>query len=165
MNQRNRATEDLLAEVLASEDEHPFREALLAGTLRQARWKRRRQRAGRVGAALAVLMVLAGLGSRWFSRRSAGEPVEWHCAIVRTQPLPAEARVATRPFNPAGIAGTRRFAAVVETKRDAGAWRQIDDGQLLALAGARPAVLVRIGPQAQELIFLDRKNVRPERIQ
>ena len=154
----NRPTdhEHLLAEVLAGEDAAGFREALFSETLRLARRRRHFRQARRAAAVMAVFVGLGWLG--WHSLPRQGkspEAMQQNYAVVHSQPLPAAARVMTRP-----LAVDQRVASFtnvqrVQTAQGGGQLREIDDDELLALAGPKPAALVRRGPHTAELIVLN----------
>ncbi|HTY88249.1 MAG TPA: hypothetical protein VMB80_12350 [Candidatus Acidoferrum sp.] len=144
--------ERLLAEVLS--DDAGFREALLAETVRLAR-RRRRFRRGRLATvALAALLCLAAF--IWHSlppRAVTREMGVDRCAIVRTQPLPSSALVSTQPQPSKRLIASIATAKVIETTADSGRFQEIGDDALLALAAPKPAVLVRLGPGREELVF------------
>ena len=74
------------------------------------------------------------------------------------------------PFDPAAVVCTQPMATklvvsstpsvyVVHTRPRGEGFRLINDDELLALAAPRPAVLMRLGPSSQMLIFADGKDV------
>lgn len=153
MNEPAERRDVLLADVLAEAEPAAFRDGLLTATLAQVRRRRRLRRALRGAGVLGAVAVLAMAGW-WASGRGGRRTGELAgCREVRTHPLAAEVVVTTRAFDPARCVGSQRFAAVVQTLPGDGAVRWVDDAELLALAGKRPVVLVRVGPQEQELIF------------
>lgn len=149
--------ESLLAEVLAEASPTDFREAMLAETLRLAR-RRRQFRQVRQGAGvLAVIGLLAVLVAQQFSRQPdvsmplAKKIVKQSYELVRTQPLPAGALISTRKFSEAQFAAS--VSTVVAVATVSGGFRQINDNELLALLADKPAVLIRTGPNSEELVF------------
>jgi hypothetical protein len=75
--------------------------------------------------------------------------------VVHTTPFAAESIVTTRASNPTPFVVSTEFAVVVHTTAVSGGVRLIGDAELLALAGPRPAVLVRLDAHSQRLIFPD----------
>lgn len=153
MSERTEHRDALLADVLAEAAPAAFRDGLLTATLAQVRRRRRGRRAMRGAGVFGVVAVLAMVGWWAGERAGSGTAELAGCRVVRTHPLAAEAVVTTRVFDPARCVASQRFAAVVRTLPGAGAVRWIGDAELLTLAGKRPAVLMRVGPQEQELIF------------
>jgi hypothetical protein len=156
----NRPPEDgrdrLLADVLAEATPDGFRAALLGETLRRARRRRQFRRARLVGSLLVVLGVLAI--SFWkiaaLRRPQLIEPAVASCDTIRTQPLPRDMIVSTQPLQTGLIvASTPGGVESIRTTSRSGAFHAINDDELLALVAPHPAVLVRVGPHAQELVF------------
>ncbi len=157
MNERPEKNE-LLDDVLASSPE--FRAALLGETLRLARQRRQWRQARTVGGVL-VAMVLTGIFARqlWMGKVSDKTVVASRAEIsapnsfqlVETQPLPAGAMVTTGIFSPAQTISSA--AGVTQITTTAGNFRFINDEQLLALVSGTPAVLIRTGPDSEELVF------------
>ena len=146
--------ERLLAEVLS--DDAGFREALLAQTVRLARRRRGFRQARQATVALAALLCLATLIWRSLPPRAVTrEMAVGRCAIVRTQPLPSSALVTTQPLPSDKLVASIATAKVIETTADIGRFQEIGDDALLALAAPRPAVLVRLGPGREELVFVN----------
>ncbi len=71
--------------------------------------------------------------------------------LVRTRPLPPGAVVVTTKFSAAGQAAS--VPKVVEVATSGGGFRLINDNELLALLADKPAVLIRTGPDSEELVF------------
>ena len=71
--------------------------------------------------------------------------------LVCTRPLSAGALVSTRKFSDTPSAAP--VAGVVEIATVSGGYRVINDDELLALLADKPAVLIRTGPHAEELVF------------
>jgi len=157
MNNR-REQEELLKDVLAEASPPDFREASLQSTLRLARG-RRRWRQGRRGAAAVAVLMLAGwcVWHREPGGKGVGQSVDESArsayAVVETQPLAVSAMV--RSGRLAGLSIVSSESTVKEVATISGAFHLIDDDQLLALAN-RPAILVRTGPNSEELFFADR---------
>jgi hypothetical protein len=154
----NRADQnDLLAEVLAEASPADFRAALLAETLRLA-WRRRQfRRARQAAGVLALAGLLAVLAVQQFSKPavvcppSAKNIVKQSYELVRTQPLPASAVIRTRYFPV--IEPAASVPKVLEVATVSDGFRLINDNELLALLADKPAVLIRTGPNSEELVF------------
>lgn len=149
--------ENLLAEVLAEASPADFRAALLAETLRLARRRRQFRQARRVAGVLALAGLLSVLVVQQFikppvvSPRLAKKITRQSYQLVHTRSLSATALVSTRSFSPTGFA-----APVFKTREVAtasGGFRLINDDELLALLADKPAILVRTGPNSEELVF------------
>ena len=149
--------ESLLAEVLAEASPTDFREAMLAETLRLARRRRQFRQVRQAAGVLAVIGLLAVLVAKQFSRQPdvsmplAKKIVKQSYELVRTQPLPASALISTRNFPE--VQSVASVSAVVEVATVSGGFRQINDNELLALLADKPAVLIRTGPNSEELVF------------
>ena len=149
--------ESLLAEVLAEASPTDFREAMLAETLRLARRRRQFRQVRQAAGVLAVIGLLAVLVAQQFSRQPdvsmplAKKIAKQSYELVRTQPLPAGALISTRKFSEAQFAAS--VSTVVAVATVSGGFRQINDNELLALLADKPAVLIRTGPNSEELAF------------
>lgn len=156
--------EALLVDVLAEAESPDFRTSLLGETLRLAR-RRRRVRRAQLATIFATAVLVAGI----FVWRAAPRPpvvslasspstppaLAASYAVIRTQPLPAETIVRTQPLSAERLVGSFASIATIRTQPDETALRIIDDAELLALVAPRPAALIRVGPQTQELVFGD----------
>jgi hypothetical protein len=156
MNNRSEQLE-VLHDVMAESSPPDFRAALLAETLRQAR-RRRRWRQGRVVAGVLGLLVCATwLGwHRLPPEIAVARPPEKVATaksfeLVETQPLPPNAMVTTKEFGRVRMILSGATVATVAT--GSGGFRFINDSQLLALVGPKPAILIRTGPDSEELVF------------
>lgn len=153
--------ETLLDEVLGAPD--GFRETMLEETLRRARRKRIRRSMTRVGVAGVAMAIIVA-----FITRHDGEQrrERWRdvtaCPVVETRPFGADAIVTTRTFDPKAIVVSEPTVAVVRTTPAQGRVRWLNDEELLALAQPRRAILMRAGPGAQTLIFVEESGT-PER--
>jgi hypothetical protein len=148
--------ERLLADVLANESEADFREALLSETLGLVRRRRRFRRVSRGAFALAIvagLGVLVWRGLPPVATRPGTDSRPY--ALVLSRPLPSSALVITQPFAPGRIIASAPNAEVVQTASSRNIVREIDDAELLALLGPKPAALVRRGPHLAELVFVN----------
>jgi hypothetical protein len=150
--------ERLLKDVLAEESAEGFREALLSETLRQARGRRRRRHVQRVGG-IVVMLVAATLliwrtlpGSRTQQLQRAVAPPPLNYQLILTQPTPATMLVESRQLPNGLVVSSFETARVISTTAKSGGFREIGDGELLALA-PRPAALVRRSPHDAELIL------------
>ena len=165
----NQADQDnLLAEVLAEASPSDFRTTMLAETLRRAR-RRRHFRQGRRGlgvfllmSLLAVFVVQKFLSSPVVSPAPAAKILNPAYNLVRTRPLPAAALVNTRSDPETEFAAS--IPTVIEIATISGGFRSINDNELLAMLADKPAVLIRIGPYSEELVFAspdDQKLLQP----
>jgi hypothetical protein len=149
--------ENLLAEVLAEAVPPDFRATLLAETLRHARHRRQFRLARRAAGVLAVLILLALFTAQPWTKKTivapsaAKEIAPPSYELVHTQPLPARALVHTRTFLTTGLATT--IPSVTEITTVSGGFRLINDDELLALLADKPAILIRTGPNSEELVF------------
>ena len=141
----------MLEDVLAESASPDFRAALLGETLRRARHRRYTRRAGRACAVLSVLGIFA-----WWNlpdRAPATNMPTAEYEAIHTRPLPLSALVATQPLNAELFIVSVPTASRVTTRANRAAYRFIDDDELLAMA-PQPAVLIRVGPESQRLIFV-----------
>ena len=148
--------DQLLADVLADENSDGFREALLTETLGLVRRRRRFRQVRRAASGLVVIVGLAVLVWRnppppVVTPESAGRGY----AMVRSQPLRPAALVSTQPLAPSRFVVSVANAGIVQTAPCGGQLREIDDAELLALVGPKPAALVRRGPHSAELVFVN----------
>lgn len=148
----------LLNDVLAESATLEFRAALLNKSLRLAR----RRRQWRHARNLAAVLGLLALGIGWVEHRWRGTPTPQPlaetsilpgCRPVNSRPLPAKDYVDPSQFAAIPVVSSR--ATVTEVATQAGGFHFINDAQLLALTGSRPAILIRTGPQSEELLFAD----------
>lgn len=155
----------LLRDVFAEELPADFNAALLAGTLHAACTKRRNRRLRNTVGALALVSLAATLiwNLQPQSRQLAEEPAitRMHCPVIASQSLPPTALVTNRAFPLMVTIGSQTFVTVISSATEPPLFRTIDDAQLLALAGPRPALLVRVGPSEQALIFPDEAPTAP----
>jgi hypothetical protein len=158
MNQR-REKERLLADVLADEGAGGFREALLDETLGLVRHRRRARQAWRAACALALMAGLAVLFWRSPVPRAVvpGKASRAY-AVVRSRPLPLAALVSTQPLAASRIVISSRNAEVVQTASMSVRLHELNDSELLALLGPKPAALVRRAPHSAELVFVNQKD-------
>jgi hypothetical protein len=147
--------ERLLADVLGEGIPADVRDGLLHETLRLVRRRRRFRQGRRAASALAVMVGLGLLVWRHSppGLRLASLPIRPY-TLVRTQPLPAAAWVATRPFSPANLIASAKTGNIVVTAKAGVPVRELSDDELLALA-PKPAALVRFGPHSAELVLVN----------
>lgn len=160
--------ERLLSDVLAESSPPDFRAALLAETLCLARRQRRFRQGRRIAGVLAALgLAVIFLVQQFSPTPTVVAPMvhnitEPSYRLVSTQPLPANVLVSTRAFLEIQSALLRPpFVEVVTTS---GGYHPLNDNQLLALLGDRPAILIRLGPDREELVFAnpeDQKLISP----
>jgi len=128
--------------------------ALLDDTLRHVRGRRRRRLLVRT----VPLMLVVGLVYFFYpSRRATETPAHVAVGRVATQPLISASLVRTQPLADEFLVTTMPCAFIVHTRLGEG-FRFIDDEELMALAVPRPAVLLRLGPDSQTLIFAEEKD-------
>jgi hypothetical protein len=156
MNRRT-DNDDLLADVLSETAPADFRDALLGETLRlvrrRRRWRQTRQVAGifAVVGLLAILFLKNETEEFVVSTPPAQKVAETNYKLVRTQRLPDNSVITTRPFSDNQLVAS--VASVVQITTTNGEFRRINDDELLALVSGRPAVLIRTGPHSEELVF------------
>ena len=149
---RERLLDDVLSEAAPAD----FRTALLGETLRLARGRRRLRKVRRAGAAIVIVSLLGVLVWRSLPPGAGTRrPPVTSCEIVHTQPLPAGAIVRTQPLGADRLVVSVASVGEIRTAPATGILHLINDDELLALAAPIPAALVRVGPHAQELIFLN----------
>jgi hypothetical protein len=73
--------------------------------------------------------------------------------VVSTRSVEPAALIATRPFSRSIVVSSTGSLNVVSTLTAGETLLEINDEDLLALAAPNPAVLVRHGPHAAELVF------------
>jgi hypothetical protein len=153
----NRRTDhdDLLADVLSETAPAGFREALLGETLRLAR--RRRWRQTRRVAGMVVILGLLGffvwqknVPTKPAAHAPIAKAMKENYKLVRTGSFPAVAIVVTKPLVTGQLGGLANVGIVQTT---AGNFRVINDDELLALVSGKPALLIRTGPNSEELVF------------
>jgi hypothetical protein len=157
----NRKTDNdqLLDDVLTESSTSSFRAALLGETLRLARHRRRWRLVRQASGVLAVvgLAVLFAWQhqpqTKFVAQPLVKAPVTRIYQLVETQPLQANAMVVTGQFY--GVRLVSSAATVMEVATTAGGFHLINDEQLLALISPRPAILIRTGPNSEELVFAD----------
>jgi hypothetical protein len=150
--------ERLLKDVLADEAVDGFREALLSETLRHARNRKKGRQARRIGSVLVVLAAATLLiwrnlpQPRTRQPQPAFAPPPLNYQLTQTQPTPAPMLIETRPMSDRLVVSSLETANVIRTTATSGGFREIGDGELLALA-PKPAALVRRSPHDAELIL------------
>ena len=150
-SEQNSLLDDVLTETAPADFEH----ALLDGTLRAVRRRRRLRRASR---GLAVGGVFAAIALAVWNALLPTTPVNLvrpTLHIVWSQPLPASMVVGTKPDSVVVVTSSPRTFVMVETGSIKDPFQEINDEQLLALAVGRPVALVRQGQHQAELLFLN----------
>ena len=145
----------LLDDVLTESVPADFEPALLDGTLRAVR---RRRRSRRLARGLSVVGLCTAIALALWNSLWPRTPAKWvrpALNIVHTRPLPPSMIVRTKPDGVAFISSSAATFQLVETGAIKDPFKEIDDEQLLALAGGRRVALVRQAPHQAELIFLD----------
>jgi hypothetical protein len=130
-------------------------EMLLQTTLRHVRRRRRWRRAGPPALVAAGLMIALVWSLHPFggSEKPAIAETKPPVTIIGTQPLPSDMVVETRLGLTPVVHSSGGYVAIIETGQIPRVWELIDDRQLLALLDGRPAMLVKRGPNEEELIF------------
>lgn len=147
----------LLRDIFSEPLPPAFEAALLADTMRRARRKRRNRQLGKSTALL--LFVSLAIASAWKLRAPKSPTHEVPtmaanpCPVISTVPLPPSAFVVTNTFPRMESIGSRTFVTTISTTDQPRPFRVIDDAQLLALAQPRQALLIRLSPDEQTLIF------------
>ena len=158
---RKPAKGQLLNDVFGETESAAWRDAMLGGTLRRVS-RRRRARQWRHA---AEVLVVAGLLAVWLRQAFVNPPVVPPMAkktaprlyaLVRTRPLPENFVVSTRPST--GVQFVTSAPMIRETTTTHGGFRPINDDELLALTAVHPAVLIRTGPQSEELVFINSQD-------
>lgn len=152
---RDPDNEQLLRDILAESAPADFRAAMLGETLRLARGRRRSRqwtRAGILALTVLVAVLFWKLSSRppKIAQQSAPRAVPRSYTLIPTMPLPATAIITTQSSPPQPFAISEPVH-VIETT--AGNFQFINDNELLAMLNPGAAILVRTGPQSQELVF------------
>jgi hypothetical protein len=156
---RETDNEPLLADVFAEANPADFRGAMLGETLRLVR----RRRHFRQARNMAGVLIVAGL-SAFFLRQNFVKPMTVlpplvkkitpsNYKLVRTQSLPPSFVIGTKPFAEVQMVTSAATVSAVATTR--GNFRRMNDDELLAQVASRPAVLIRTGPNSEELVFAD----------
>lgn len=147
--------DNLLDDVLAESSPTGFRDALLDDTLRLVGQRRRWKNARRSGAGLALIAMIAAVllqKSPHTSVTSSPEPRAESYTLIQTLPLPAGAMLGTQPLTAEQMVDSSLMGTVaIITSHDA--VRIINDDELLALVASRPAMLVRLAPGFERLVF------------
>lgn len=154
---------DFLDDVLSEATPAPFREAMLDQMLRGA-GRRRSGRRIRVASMLIAALALAGM----FAWRHRPNPIsqpprtiaEKRYRLITTEPLPVSAIISTRSFGSDFVIASTASVEVVETESANKGFRVIDDNELLAMVGSRPAALVRLDDHFARLIFVNPEDAR-----
>ena len=148
----------LLNDVLSEAAPANFREVMLGETLclvrRRRRWRQTRRAAALVVAlGLLAVLVWQNVPPRPAAPMPLAKAEVKSYQLVRTQPLPASAIVTTCPLTAGQFIASAATVEMVQTT--AGNFRVINDNELLALVGQRPAALIRTGPHSEELVFVN----------
>ncbi len=156
----------LLDDVLREAAPGDFRQNLLRRTLSEVRSRKHARGRARN---LTLMAIALGLGvALWRLAPPPTRPANLHSAtpeVIRSHPLRPGMIVETRPGTAGIIESAAGGVAIVETAPRAEVVREIDDAELLALTGDRPAALVRRSSQQVELVFLnpsDREGIPVE---
>ena len=145
----------LLDDVLTEAAPADFERTLFDGTLRAVRRRRRLRQCSRGLAAVGIFAAIAVAVWNALLPTTSVNLVQPTLHIVSSQPLPASMVVGTKPDSVVVVTSSPTTFVVVETGAIKDPFQEINDEQLLALAGGRPVVLVRQGPHQAELLFLN----------
>ncbi len=150
--------DNLLNDVLAEASPAGFRDTMLDETLRLAGQRRRWRNARRASGVLAVISIIAAVllqqSPRTTVKLPPGTSAESYI-LVQTQPLPAFASVRTQPLAAEHLISSTTTAGSVAMITSHDAVRIINDDELLALVASRPAMLVRLAPGREQLVFVN----------
>jgi len=148
--------EDLLMDVLAEESDPRFREALFGQTLLLVRRQRRFRTIRRTTATVAVFAALLVLVWRFApSPSNSLKPSAKPYTLIRTGPLSPGTIVQTSPGHFPNLVTSSHDIEIIATSSGAHDFRDLNDDQLLELAAPSSVILVRHGPHAAELVFVD----------
>ena len=145
----------LLDDVLAEATPAEFERALQDGTLRAVRRRRRLRHSIR---RLAVTGIFTAIVLAVWNALLPTRPVKLvrpALNIVISQPLAASMVIGTKPGSVLFVTSSPTTFELVETGAIKDPFQEINDEQLLALAGGRRVALVRQGPHQAELLFLN----------
>ena len=140
--------EDVLAEAVPAD----FGRVLLDGTLRAVRCRRQVRQWSR---RLAVVGVFTAIALTIWNTLLPTTPVRSGLHVVSSRPFPPSMIVETQPGGVTLVTSSPNTFLPVRTGAIEDPFQEINDEQLLALAGDRPVVLVREGPHQAELLFLN----------
>jgi|SRR5438128_3319051 len=146
--QHHSLLEDVLAEAVPAD----FGRVLLDGTLRAVR---RRRQVRQWSRGLAVVGAFAAIALTIWNTLLPTPSVRSGLRVVSSRPLPPSMIVETQPGGVTLVTSSPNTFLPVKTGANEDSFQEINDEQLLALAGDRPVVLVRGGPHQAELIFLN----------
>jgi hypothetical protein len=151
---RDSDRECLLRDVLAEDASSEPRSRWLTESIRLARRRRIQRRTRAAIATLGVIAVFTLLSWRPWSNQSAEtRPFSNALRIVVTRPLPAKACIQTQLLDSARFVRSTMNATIIGTSP--GQFRAISDSELLAFAYPRPAILVRVDPSTETLVFVN----------
>jgi hypothetical protein len=149
----------LLADVLAESASGDVREAMLSRALLAMHRRRRARQARDLAGILCAAILLAVVVRQPFSSSMKVVPPRAKAVtqpgyqLIHTEPLSARFVVSTELLPEAKMVASA--ASVTEIATTRGNFRLIGDNELLALTAARPAILIRTGPDSEELVFVD----------
>jgi hypothetical protein len=148
-------TSQLLDAVLAEKDDV----ALLESTLQAVRRRRKTQQWQRRACALVLVagFILAISEMHWTEVLKTPPKLSPY-RLVTSQPLAPPMWVTTRPNSVRMVASSVGGLTLVETKSSAVGVKEINDDQLFALLGNRPAMLVRETSDHSKLIMLQAQD-------
>jgi hypothetical protein len=151
----------LLNDVFAESDAD-WRAGMLGDTLSRVRRRRRfRQWRNSCGVVAATALLGVLLHHNFVSPQEATTSGPNHRALanyelVRSRPLSPWLIVRSQPYSQLHIIASSSIVTEVSTTH--ADLRQINDDELLAFASGRPAVLFRLGPGSEELVFANQQN-------
>src|SRR5882672_1815495 len=147
----------LLTEILAEEADPGLRDALFGQTLQLVRRQRRARTARRAASVFAVFGGAVLMLWRFMPTGSAPvahrETETKSYTLVQTEPMNKARFITTEALPFASQVRTTPGVEMVATTASAQTFAELDDDDLLKLAGSAAVVLVRNGPHDAELVF------------
>jgi hypothetical protein len=150
-----RDDDSLLKDVLAESTPADLREAMLGKSVRLVQ---RRNRSRNIQRSIAVF-VMTALAAVFTWRMAPHQKIalsprvpEKSYVEIRTQAMPADAIITTSPMLAEQVLSASSFQ-IVQTKSNS--YRLLNDNELLSLMGPRPCALVHLGPDSEQLVFIN----------
>ena len=152
--------ERLLNDILADAAPPDFRTELLDRTLGSVRRKRRQRQWGQQLLAAALMLVASFLVWRTSAPKHVSQPEQpsaiGDLAMVSSSPLKPSMLVESAPGSVQIVSTYMSSAAMlVETGGSDPSLQLLNDQELLAFMGGKPAIIVRESPRHAELLVVD----------
>jgi hypothetical protein len=158
MKSNKKLLDDMLADSMSPE----FRATLMAKTLQSARRRKHVRRLNLTLSAISIAGIFTFALKEMSVPKTASNPIRQSISNVASSPLIAVRIVGTKPnsFKMAVVSDSSHstFTVVQTTATDRP--KEINDKELLALAGDKPVALIHQGAHKAELIFLNPKDER-----